>query len=55
MAVYVYDAVGNILTIQRIAAATLPGQVAISFVSPDRSRAGTGRSARRGLRDQVRA
>jgi YD repeat-containing protein len=40
-AVYVYDAVGNILSIQRIDAASLPGHVAISFVSPGRGKAGT--------------
>lgn len=40
-AIYVYDAVGNILAIQRIDAANLPGPVAISFVSPGKGKAGT--------------
>src|SRR5712692_8917444 len=39
-AIYVYDAVGNMLAIQRFDAATLPG-VAITAVVPDRGKAGT--------------
>ena len=40
-AIYVYDAVGNILAIQRVDAANLPGQVAITFVSPGKGKPGT--------------
>src|SRR5262245_18148820 len=40
-AIYVYDAVGNILAIQRVDADSLPGHVAISFVSPGKGKAGT--------------
>jgi YD repeat-containing protein len=39
-AVYVYDSVGNVLSIQRFDAATLPG-VAITAVVPDKGKAGT--------------
>jgi len=39
-ALYVYDAVGNVLSIQRFDAATLPG-VAITAVVPDKGKAGT--------------
>ena len=39
-AIYVYDSVGNILSIQRFDAATLPG-VAITAVVPDKGKAGT--------------
>jgi YD repeat-containing protein len=40
-AIYVYDAVGNIVSIQRVEAAGLPGRVAISFVSPAKGKTGT--------------
>ena len=39
-AIYVYDAVGNVLAIERVEAATLPG-VAITAVVPDKGKAGT--------------
>src|SRR5712691_7989364 len=39
-AIYVYDAAGNVLSIQRADAATLPG-VAITAVVPDRGKTGT--------------
>jgi YD repeat-containing protein len=39
-AIYVYDAVGNVLSIQRVDAATLPG-VAITAVVPEKGKSGT--------------
>jgi YD repeat-containing protein len=41
VAVYVYDAVGNIVAIRRIDSADLPGAVAIGVVTPGRGRVGT--------------
>ena len=40
-AIYSYDAVGNMLSIQRIDAATLPGPVAITALVPGKGKAGT--------------
>ncbi len=40
-AIYVYDAVGNILSIRRVDAASLPGRVAITAVVPGKGRPGT--------------
>jgi YD repeat-containing protein len=40
-AIYVYDAVGNILSIQRVDAASLPGRVAITAVVPGKGKIGT--------------
>jgi YD repeat-containing protein len=40
-AIYVYDAVGNILSIQRVDPASLPGRVAITAVIPAKGKAGT--------------
>jgi hypothetical protein len=40
-AIYVYDAVGNILSIQRVDAAALPDRVAITAVVPRKGKAGT--------------
>jgi YD repeat-containing protein len=39
--VYTYDAVGNLLSIERINASTAPGSVAISLVSPNKGTVGT--------------
>lgn len=41
VATYTYDAVGNLLHIERIEAGQLPGPVAITFVSPDSGKADT--------------
>ena len=41
VAIYVYDAAGNILAIRRVDAADLPGAVGISVVTPDRGKPGT--------------
>ena len=40
-AIYVYDAVGNILSIQRVDAAAIPERVAITAVVPDKGKTGT--------------
>lgn len=40
-AVYVYDAVGNILSIERVDAASVPGRVAITAVVPLKGKVGT--------------
>src|SRR5688572_21580989 len=40
-AIYVYDAVGNILSIERVDAASLPGRVAITAVVPGKGQHGT--------------
>jgi YD repeat-containing protein len=40
-AIYVYDAVGNILLIQRVDAASLAGRVAITAVVPGKGKPGT--------------
>jgi len=40
-AIYVYDAVGNLLSIQRVDAAALPAPVAITAVVPERGKTGT--------------
>ena len=40
-AIYVYDAVGNLLSIQRLDAATLPERVAITALVPGKGKAGT--------------
>lgn len=40
-AIYVYDAVGNLLSIQRVDAATLPDRVAITALVPGKGKAGT--------------
>jgi YD repeat-containing protein len=41
VAIYVYDAAGNVLAIRRVDAADLPGTVGISVVTPDRGKPGT--------------
>jgi YD repeat-containing protein len=41
VAVYSYDAVGNLLSIQRVNASDAPGAVAISLVSPNKGPVGT--------------
>jgi len=41
VATYVYDAVGNILAVERVNAADTPGPVAITLVDPIRGRSGT--------------
>jgi len=40
-ATYTYDAVGNLLSIQRFNVADQPGAVAITLVTPNRGRVGT--------------
>ena len=40
VAVYVYDAVGNLLAIQRVNADDIPGTLGITLVSPNRGRVG---------------
>src|SRR3989442_885998 len=40
-ATYTYDAVGNILRIERFNAAEFPGQVGITLVSPNEGKVGT--------------
>ena len=40
-AIYVYDAVGNLLSIQRVDATTVPGPVAITAVVPEKGKPGT--------------
>jgi YD repeat-containing protein len=39
--VYHYDAVGNLLSIERVTVSTLPGNVAISLVTPNQGKVGT--------------
>lgn len=41
VAIYRYDAVGNLVSIERVDGATLPGPVAITALVPDKGKAGT--------------
>src|SRR2546426_7156750 len=41
VAIYTYDAVGNILRIERSNASAIPGPVGITFVSPNQGRVDT--------------
>src|SRR5262245_55537841 len=43
-ALYTYDAMGNILRIDRVNAAELPGRVAIAFVTPSKGKVEIGRA-----------